>query len=152
MTLEHPNLHLTSEEKRYFSQLFSAADTDKLGVVTGEVAVKFFEKTRLPSDILGEIWQIADTENRGLLTPSGFGIVLRLIGYAQGGRQISPELALKREETPWKTFCRWRYTDYSLKPEVPFPNSMASHHLLGHRRVLLRCKHKVAVVPSESLH
>ena len=56
-----------------------------------------FEKTKLSSDVLGEIWQIADTENRGLLTPSGFGIVLRLIGYAQGGKSVSSELALKRK-------------------------------------------------------
>ena len=64
-------------------------------MVTGEVAVKFFEKTRLPPTVLGEIWQIADTENRGLLTPPGFGIVLRLIGYAQAGRPVSAELALQ---------------------------------------------------------
>lgn len=95
MTTEHPNLHLGPEERRYFGQLFSAADTDKIGVVTGEVAVKFFEKTRLPPTVLGEIWQIADTENRGLLTPPGFGMVLRLIGYAQAGRQVSAELALQ---------------------------------------------------------
>ena len=44
-----------------------------------------------------QIWQIADTENRGLLTPAGFGIVLRLIGYAQAGRDVSMELALKRK-------------------------------------------------------
>ncbi len=43
-----------------------------------------------------QIWQIADSENRGLLTPAGFGIVLRLIGYAQAGRPVSAELALKR--------------------------------------------------------
>ena len=64
-------------------------------MITGEVAVKFFEKTRLPSTVLGEIWQIADTENRGLLTPPGFGIVLRLIGYAQAGRSVSANLALQ---------------------------------------------------------
>ena len=52
---EHPNLHLSPEEKRLFGQLFNAADADKIGVVTGEVAVKFFEKTRLPPDILGEV-------------------------------------------------------------------------------------------------
>ena len=44
-----------------------------------------------------QIWQIADSENRGLLTPAGFGLVLRLIGYAQAGRPVSKELALKRE-------------------------------------------------------
>ncbi|KAI4247373.1 MAG: hypothetical protein LQ352_006168 [Teloschistes flavicans] len=92
---QHPNLQLSPEERRYFGQLFSAADTDKIGVVTGEHAVKFFEKTRLQPATLGEIWQIADTENRGLLTPPGFGLVLRLIGYAQAGRPISAQLALK---------------------------------------------------------
>ena len=46
-----------------------------------------------------KIWQIADTENRGLLTPAGFGMVLRLIGYAQAGRTVSADLALQREST-----------------------------------------------------
>ncbi len=49
------NLNLSAEEKRVFYQLFQAADTDGLGVVTGEVAVKFFEKTKLPPPILGEV-------------------------------------------------------------------------------------------------
>ncbi|KAG8526129.1 uncharacterized protein KY384_000122 [Bacidia gigantensis] len=94
-TQSHPNLQLSPDERRFFGQLFAQADADKLGVVTGERAVSFFEKTRLSSDVLGEIWQIADTENRGLLTPSGFGMVLRLIGYAQAGRTVNQELAFK---------------------------------------------------------
>ena len=48
-----PNLNLTPEEKRVFYQLFQAADTTNLGVITGEVAVPFFEKTRLPPEHLG---------------------------------------------------------------------------------------------------
>lgn len=48
-------MNLTPEEKRVFGQLFRQADTDGLGVVTGEVAVKFFEKTRLEPRILGEV-------------------------------------------------------------------------------------------------
>lgn len=51
----HPNLNLTPEEKRVFYQLFQAADTTNLGVITGEIAVPFFEKTKLPSGILGEV-------------------------------------------------------------------------------------------------
>lgn len=38
-----------------FGQLFRQADTENIGVVTGEVAVKFFEKTRLEPRILGEV-------------------------------------------------------------------------------------------------
>ena len=50
-----PNLNLTAEEKRVYGQLFRQADTENVGVVTGEVAVKFFEKTRLDSRVLGEV-------------------------------------------------------------------------------------------------
>ncbi|THC93570.1 hypothetical protein EYZ11_006963 [Aspergillus tanneri] len=95
-----PNLNLTPEEKRVFYQLFQAADTTNLGVITGEVAVPFFEKTQLAPETLGLIWQIADKENRGLLTPSGFGIVLRLIGHAQAGRAPTDELALQPGPLP----------------------------------------------------
>ncbi|KAL4890536.1 hypothetical protein BDV59DRAFT_184151 [Aspergillus ambiguus] len=96
----HPNLNLTSEEKRVFYQLFQAADTTNLGVITGEVAVPFFEKTKLAPETLGLIWQIADKENRGLLTPSGFGIVMRLIGHAQAGRAPTEELAMQPGPLP----------------------------------------------------
>jgi hypothetical protein len=50
-----PSLNLTPEEKRVFGQLFRQADTESIGVVTGEVAVKFFEKTRLEPRVLGEV-------------------------------------------------------------------------------------------------
>lgn len=41
-----------------YGHLFRQADTESVGVVTGEIAVKFFEKTRLDSRVLGEVsWQ-----------------------------------------------------------------------------------------------
>ncbi|KZZ98136.1 UBA/TS-N domain-containing protein [Ascosphaera apis ARSEF 7405] len=97
LALRGVNLNLTPEEKRQYYRLFQIADETNLGVITGEVAVSFFEKTGLPSDTLGQIWQMADTENRGLLTPTGFGIVMRLIGHAQAGRPLTEELAFQRE-------------------------------------------------------
>lgn len=51
----HPNLNLTAEEKRVYVQLFRAADPDGFEVVSGDVAVKFFEKTKLPPDVLGQV-------------------------------------------------------------------------------------------------
>ncbi|KAF3918958.1 hypothetical protein ABW20_dc0107915 [Dactylellina cionopaga] len=88
-----PNLVLTAEEKKVFGQLFQAADTQNLGVITGELAVKFFEKSGLKPQVLGEIWGIADTENRGLLTKVGFSVALRLIGQAQNNQAPRPDLA-----------------------------------------------------------
>jgi len=95
-----PSLNLTPEEKRAYGQLFRQADTGNAGIVTGEVAVNFFDKTKLDSRVLGEIWQIADKENRGFLTPAGFGIVLRLIGHAQAGREPTAALALEPAPLP----------------------------------------------------
>lgn len=50
-----PSLNLTPDEKRLYSQLFRQADTGSAGIVTGDVAVTFFEKTRLDSRVLGEV-------------------------------------------------------------------------------------------------
>ncbi|PKS11974.1 hypothetical protein jhhlp_001270 [Lomentospora prolificans] len=94
------NLSLTPEEKRLYGQLFRQADFDNVGVVTGEIAVTFFEKTRLDRTILGKIWQISDTENRGFLTPAGFSVALRLLGHAQAGRDPTPELARQSGPLP----------------------------------------------------
>ena len=127
------NLNLSPDEKRVFGQLFRQADYDNVSVVTGEVAVSFFEKTRLDTRVLGQvrfgilsphscrsidrathfcldetnddsaqIWQIADTENRGFLTPAGFSVALRLIGHAQAGREPTAELA--RQSAPLPRF------------------------------------------------
>ncbi|CEF86522.1 hypothetical protein SNK03_011118 [Fusarium graminearum] len=97
---EAPNLNLSPDEKRTYGQLFRQADSESVGVVVGEIAVRFFHKTGLDSRILGEIWQIADKENRGFLTPAGFGIALRLIGHAQAGREPTPEIALQQAPLP----------------------------------------------------
>ncbi|KAI1099628.1 hypothetical protein F4804DRAFT_321372 [Jackrogersella minutella] len=107
-----PTLILSPEEKRAYGQLFREADIEGAGIVTGDVAVKFFEKTRLDSRILGEIWQIADNENRGFLTPVGFGLVLRLIGHAQAGREPTPELAMQQGPLP-------RFDGINLAVTVP---------------------------------
>jgi len=51
----HPNLNLTAEEKRVYGNLLKEADPDGFGAVSGDVAVKFFERTRLPPDVLGQV-------------------------------------------------------------------------------------------------
>lgn len=53
-------------------------------------------------DSSAQIWQIADTENRGFLTPAGFSVALRLIGHAQAGREPTAELA--RQSAPLPRF------------------------------------------------
>jgi len=50
-------MNLTPDEKRFYGQLFQQADTDGLGVITGENAVKFFEKSKIAPNVLGEVRQ-----------------------------------------------------------------------------------------------
>ncbi|PNS13867.1 hypothetical protein CAC42_1358 [Sphaceloma murrayae] len=107
-----PVLNLTPDEKRAFSQLFQQADTDRLGVVTGERAITFFGRTGLAPNVLGEIWQLADTENRGLLTKAGFCVALRLIAHYQAGRDPTPELAFKPGPIP-------KFEGINLQPSSP---------------------------------
>jgi hypothetical protein len=51
----HPKLNLTAEEKRVYGQLFRTADPDGFGAVSGDVAVTFFDKTKLSSEALGQV-------------------------------------------------------------------------------------------------
>ncbi|KAL8293725.1 hypothetical protein RQP46_000426 [Phenoliferia psychrophenolica] len=75
--------HPTQNEKEATQFLFNKADTEGLGVLTGDTAVPFFNHSGLPLPILGEIWQISDPDNSGFLTPERFGAACRLIGHAQ---------------------------------------------------------------------
>ncbi|KAF2397204.1 hypothetical protein EJ06DRAFT_166024 [Trichodelitschia bisporula] len=95
---EHTKLiNLTPEEKRLYGQLFKQADTKGDNIVTGEIAVKLFNRTRLSEHTLGEIWAMADTENRGFLLQDDFAKALRLVAHYQAlpGRTLTQELALE---------------------------------------------------------
>lgn len=87
---------LTQEEKELYSQLFRSLDPERSGIVTGEKARLTFEKSGLPPNVLGEIWQLADSAKMGFLTQFGFCTAMRLIGYTQSGQYPTAQLA----ETP----------------------------------------------------
>ncbi|KAG8779755.1 hypothetical protein FRC12_023852 [Ceratobasidium sp. 428] len=82
----------TAQEQQVIKAVLAKADTQDLGVVTGDEAVKVFAGSGLPPTTLGEIWQLADTDNNGFLTEVGLGIALRLIGWAQAGEKPKKEL------------------------------------------------------------
>ncbi|GAA5828524.1 hypothetical protein JCM11251_000833 [Rhodosporidiobolus azoricus] len=72
------------------------ADSEQLGVLTGDLAVPFFSHSSLPPLILGQVWQLADPENSGFLTPERFGVACRLIGHAQEKRKTgAPEVKVE---------------------------------------------------------
>lgn len=113
------SLNLSPEERHVYGQLFRQADPDSVGIVMGDAAVKFFEKTRLNARLLGEIWQLADRENRGFLTPAGFSVALRLIGHAQANKEPTAALALSQGPIP-------QFEGISTTPLNPQPTGTLS--------------------------
>ncbi|KAG2149296.1 hypothetical protein DEU56DRAFT_869486 [Suillus clintonianus] len=89
------NFAPTPAELALVNQIFAQADTQKIGILTGDVAVKVFQGAKLAPTVLGEIWNIADDDNNGFLTKKGVSIAVRLMGHAQKGQKVDKSLVNK---------------------------------------------------------
>lgn len=78
-------------------KIFSTIDLEGAGIITGENAVRLFSGVNLPDSTLGEIWSLADPNGDGWLTRAGVLIAIRLMGWAQCGREVRESLLEKRE-------------------------------------------------------
>lgn len=85
----------TPGERALVAQIFAQADPQKLGVITGEVAVRVFGGAKLQPSVLGEVWSIADEDNKGWLSNKGVAVAVRLMGWAQKGEKVTPALLNK---------------------------------------------------------
>ncbi|OAX43822.1 hypothetical protein K503DRAFT_853081 [Rhizopogon vinicolor AM-OR11-026] len=85
----------TTAELALVNQIFAQADTQGIGILTGDVAVKVFQGAKLAPSVLGEIWSIADDNNDGFLTKKGVSIAVRLMGHAQKGQKADRSLINK---------------------------------------------------------
>jgi len=118
----------TSAEHALVNQIFAQHDTQKIGILTGDVAVRVFGGAKLPPTTLGEIWSIADEENNGWLSKKGVAVALRLIGWAQKGETVTKSLVNRRE---LRFVAHWFATDASTLagslPTIEGVNNIASH-------------------------
>ncbi|KAI8060124.1 hypothetical protein BC940DRAFT_312641 [Gongronella butleri] len=81
--------YLSAQEAVVYGQLFKAVSNVTSGIVTGTEAVQFFAKSGVPNQILSDIWETADRDNLGYLTPETFSIALKLIACAQHGTEVA---------------------------------------------------------------
>lgn len=62
------------------------------GLITGEAAKSIFERARLPNEVLGRIWGLADTKQRGVLDATEFIIAMHLLtSYKSGALRGIPQ-------------------------------------------------------------
>lgn len=77
------------QEVALVNQIFTQADAQKIGVVNGEAAVKIFSGSKLSPSVLAEIWNLADEDNKGVLTRKDVAVAIRLLGHAQRGERVT---------------------------------------------------------------
>lgn len=83
-----------AREKENFDQIFSTLDTGNRGCITGEQAVGFFGNSRLPEEMLAQIWDLADINSEGRLNREEFAVAMFLIRQErtkQDPRDVLPQ-------------------------------------------------------------
>ncbi|KAF2667098.1 hypothetical protein BT63DRAFT_442100 [Microthyrium microscopicum] len=126
-SLPNSKQNYTPDERQLFGRLFRECDTEGSGIVTGEAAVRMFQRSRLNEQVLSEIWAMADTENRGFLVQEDFAKAMRLVGQYQAspGITLRPEIALSPGPLP-------KFDGINMQPtggaSFPPPAAITSQH------------------------
>ncbi|GAB1288740.1 Epidermal growth factor receptor substrate 15 [Apodemus speciosus] len=76
-------------EKYYKQMLGLKVEAGNTGRVLALDAAAFLKKSGLPDLILGKIWDLADTDGKGVLNKQEFFVALRLVACAQNGLEVS---------------------------------------------------------------
>ncbi|KAL3925525.1 MAG: hypothetical protein SGILL_000343 [Bacillariaceae sp.] len=74
-------------QQAYFGGLYRAADVKGTGNIGGAEAVQFFARSKLPVEVLKNIWTVADQPSTSSLNPPKFAVALRLIQLTQNGQK-----------------------------------------------------------------
>ncbi len=75
---------LTPEKVSQYAAIFDNQSLQN-GILPGGPAKTIFEKSQLPNEVLGRIWQLADTEQRGGLVLTEFVIAMHLLTSMKTG-------------------------------------------------------------------
>lgn len=75
---------LSPDKVAEYSGLFEKSGAEN-GMLNGLVAKQIFERARLPNEVLGRIWGLADTQGRGTLDVTEFVIAMHLLASYKSG-------------------------------------------------------------------
>uniref|UniRef100_A0A8C6QIX9 Epidermal growth factor receptor pathway substrate 15 n=1 Tax=Nannospalax galili TaxID=1026970 RepID=A0A8C6QIX9_NANGA len=72
-----------------YEKYYRQVDRGNTGRVLASDAAVFLKKSGLPDLILGKIWDLSDTDGKGILNKQEFFVALRLVACAQNGLEVS---------------------------------------------------------------
>ena len=82
---------LGPEKVNEYASLFEKSGAEN-GILSGVTAKQIFERARLPNEVLGRIWNLADTKERGALDNTEFIIAMHLLAsYKSGAMRGVPQ-------------------------------------------------------------
>ncbi|CAG2164159.1 unnamed protein product [Oppiella nova] len=70
---------ISDEQRVYYSNQFQTLEPNLNGIITGNKAKDFFEKSCLPIQELSQIWLLSDVDKDGALTLNEFCIAMHLV-------------------------------------------------------------------------
>ncbi|XP_054742229.1 ralBP1-associated Eps domain-containing protein 1 isoform X1 [Anastrepha obliqua] len=70
---------ITPEQRDYYYKQFKAVQHDINGLLSGQIARVFFEKSRIPVEELRHIWQLCDVTRDGALSLAEFTAAMHLV-------------------------------------------------------------------------
>jgi epidermal growth factor receptor substrate 15 len=86
---------LLPEKAVQYAKLFEQSDPQN-GLLSGDAAKRIFEGAKLPNEVLGKIWSLSDTEQRGALNATEFVIAMHLLVSYKNDKVPSLPAALPR--------------------------------------------------------
>ncbi|XP_044285914.1 epidermal growth factor receptor substrate 15 isoform X2 [Varanus komodoensis] len=85
----HFSLTQLSSANPVYEKYYRQVDPGNSGRVLASDAAVFLKKSGLTDLILGKIWDLADTDGKGILNKQEFFVALRLVSCAQNGLDVS---------------------------------------------------------------
>lgn len=83
---------LGPDKVHQYSSLFEESGAQN-GMLPGESAKQIFERAQLPNEVLGRIWNLVDTEQKGSLGLTEFIIAMHLLAsYKNGSMRALPQM------------------------------------------------------------
>ncbi|KAM9283617.1 epidermal growth factor receptor substrate 15 isoform 4-T4 [Morus bassanus] len=85
----HLSLTQLSSANPVYEKFYRQVDSANAGRVLASDAAVFLKKSGLTDLVLGKIWDLADTDGKGILNKQEFFVALRLVACAQNGLDVS---------------------------------------------------------------